>query len=158
MSTQSQGHSSAANQRLEQEVRRNELLLNSVADGVFGVDVDGRITFVNPTAEAMFGWTRDELIGTLLHDKLHCRRPDGTWYSSEECPHTKVLITGATVRSEDDFFVHQNGTILPVSCSIAPIQSAGLIAGGVMVVRDITEQKLAEAAARLALGTFPPDS
>jgi two-component system cell cycle sensor histidine kinase/response regulator CckA len=137
-----------AEEQLQYQLNLADAIATNAAEGLLLVDKEGRITFMNPTAEAMFGWTQDELIGTLLHDKLHCRRPDGTWFPSEECPHTQVLVTGETVRTEDDFFVHRNGTILPVSCSIAPIRADGSIAGAIMVVRDITEQKLAEASER----------
>src|SRR5919112_306321 len=95
-------------------------------------------------AEAMFGWTESELVGELLHEKLHCRHPDGTRYPSEDCPHMQVLTTGETVRTDEDFFLHKDGRPVPVSCSVAPIRSERSIGGAVMVVRDLTQQKLTE--------------
>jgi PAS domain S-box-containing protein len=132
-------------EQLQYQLNLADAIAANAAEGLLLIDKEGRITFVNPTAEAIFGWNQDELVGTLLHEKLHCRRRDGTWYPSEECPHTQVLITGQTLRSQDDFFVHRNGTLLPISCSIAPIRSDSIIAGAIMVLRDLTEQKQAEA-------------
>ena len=137
-----------AEEQLQYQVNLADAIAANAAEGLLLMDKEGRITFANPTAEAMFGWNQDELLGTPLHEKLHCRRPDGTWYPSEECPHAKVLLTGETLRSEDDFFVHRDGSIVPVSCSIAPIRADSIIAGAIMVVRDLTEQKVAEAAER----------
>jgi two-component system cell cycle sensor histidine kinase/response regulator CckA len=137
-----------AEEQLQYQLNLAEAIAANAAEGLLLMDKEGRITFANPTVEVMFGWSQDELIGTLLHDKLHCRRSDGSWYPSEECPHTQVLVTGETLRTDDDFFVHRNGTILPVSCSIAPIRADSIIGGAIMVVRDLTEQKLAEATQR----------
>ncbi|HYF38267.1 MAG TPA: PAS domain S-box protein, partial [Gemmatimonadales bacterium] len=135
-------------EQLQYQLNLADAIATNAAEGMLLIDKDGRITFVNPTAEAMFGWSQEELVGTVLHEKLHCRRADGTWYPSEDCPHTRVLVTGETLRGDNDFFVHRNGNILPISCSIAPIRADSIIAGAVMVVRDLTQQKLAEAAQR----------
>ena len=137
-----------AEEQLQYQLNLADAIATHAAEGLLLMDKEGRITFANPTAEALFGWSQDELIGTLLHDKLHGRRSDGSSYPSEECPHSQVLVTGETLRSDDDFFVHKNGSILPVSCSIAPIRADSIIAGAIMVVRDLTEQKLTEAAQR----------
>jgi PAS domain S-box-containing protein len=112
------------------------------------IDSEGRITFANPTAEGIFGWTQDELVGEFLHEKLHDRRPDGTLYPRGQGPHTEVLASGRTLRSDEGLFLHKDGRPVPISCSTAPIRSDGGIAGAVMVVRDLTEQKRLEAAER----------
>jgi two-component system cell cycle sensor histidine kinase/response regulator CckA len=133
---------------LQYQVNLAEAITTNAAEGILLVDVEGRITFVNPIVETMFGWTRDELVGELLHERLHCRRPDGTWYPSEDCPHLRVLREGETLRSEEDFFVHKDGTVMPISCSISPVRSDSSIAGAVLVMRDLTERKLVEATER----------
>ena len=133
---------------LQYQLNLADAIASNAAEAMLLVDKEGRLTFVNPTAEALFGWAQDELVGELLHEKLHCRRPDGTWYPSEDCPHMEVLKTGQTMRSEEDFFVHQDGSMIPISCSVAPIRSDSTIGGAVMVVRDLTQQKVAEATER----------
>ena len=60
----------------------------------------------------------------------------------------EVLQTGQTLRSDEDFFVHKDGRMIPISCSVAPIRSDSTIGGAVMVVRDLPQQKLAEATER----------
>src|SRR5919112_2488704 len=76
---------------LQYQVSVADAIATNAAEGLMVVDGDGRLTFLNPMAEAMFGWTESELVGELLHEKLHCRHPDGTRYPSEDCPHMQVL-------------------------------------------------------------------
>lgn len=135
-------------EQLQYQLNLADAITTNAAEGMFLIDNEGRITFANPTAEAMFGWGRDELIGELLHEKLYCRDADGTWSSDAECPHMRVLASGETLRREEDFFTHQDGRVIPVSYSIAPIRSDDVIAGAVLVVRDLTEEKQAEAMQR----------
>jgi two-component system, cell cycle sensor histidine kinase and response regulator CckA len=135
-----------AEELLQYQLNLADAIATHAADGLILVDSEGRTTFANPTAERMFGWTQDELVGGFLHERLIC--PDGTPRAPDECPHMKVLASGQTLRTESDFLIHQDGRPVPVSCSIAPIRSDGGVAGAVIVVRDLTEQKLAEAAQR----------
>jgi two-component system, cell cycle sensor histidine kinase and response regulator CckA len=133
---------------LHYQVNLADAITSNAAEGIFLLDSEGFITFVNPTAVAMFGWSEEELVGEPLHEKLHCRTPDGLWLSQDECPHMRVLLTGETLRSVEDYFGHKDGRILPISCSVAPIRSENLIAGAVLVVRDLTEEKQAESLQR----------
>jgi two-component system, cell cycle sensor histidine kinase and response regulator CckA len=145
--------------RDDTELKRSEELLqyqhnladaiaNNAAEGLMLVDKEGRLTFINRSAQSMFGWSQNELVGELLHARLRCRAADGNWLSSEECPHMKVLITGETLRSEEDFFLHKDGRLIPISTSVAPIPSDSTISGAVLVIRDLTHQKSSEAAER----------
>jgi two-component system, cell cycle sensor histidine kinase and response regulator CckA len=137
-----------AEEQLQYQVNLADAIATNAAEGLLLVDSEGRITFANPTAESMFGWTKEQLIGQLLHPKLHWRRPDGSPYPFEECPHMNVLQSGETVRGREDFFVHRNGSLVPISCSTAPIRAEDKIAGAVLVVRDLTQQRLNEASQR----------
>jgi PAS domain S-box-containing protein len=137
-----------AEELLQYQLNLADAIATNAAEALLLVDSDGRSTFVNPTAERMFGWTQDEFVGQILHEKLECRRADGTPCRPEEYPHMKVLASGQTLRTESAFFVHRDGRPVPISCSIAPIRSDGGIAGAIMVVRDLTEQRLAEATQR----------
>ncbi len=137
-----------AEELLQYQVNLADAIANNAAEGLLLVDKEGRLTFINRSAQSMFGWSPDELVGELLHDRLRCRSADGNWLSSEECPHMKVLITGETLRSEEDFFLHKDGRLIPISSSVAPIPSDSTISGAVLVVRDLTDQKSSEAAQR----------
>lgn len=133
---------------LQYQINLSDAIASNAAEAFFLIDGEGRTTFANPSAEEMFGWTREELIGHFLHDKVHYRRADGSPYPVEECSHLKVLATGETLRGQDDHFVHKDGRILPVTCSTAPIRADGTAVGAVLVVRDVSEQKRTEEALR----------
>ncbi|MFL5491663.1 MAG: PAS domain S-box protein [Gemmatimonadales bacterium] len=137
-----------AEELLQYQLNLADAIASNAAEGLILVDKEGRLTFINPSAQSMFGWSQDELVGELLHDRLRCRSAGGNWLSSEDCPHMKVLITGETLRSEEDFFLHKNGRLVPISSSVAPIPSDNTIGGAVLVVRDLTHQKSSEAAQR----------
>ena len=73
-------------QRLEQASQQNEALLNSAADGIYGLDLLGRITFVNPAAAALTGHPVEETLGRHQHDLVHHTREDGTAVSARGLP------------------------------------------------------------------------
>jgi len=133
---------------LQYQLNLAEAIANNAAEGLILVDKEGRLTFINRSAQSMFGWSQDELVGQLLHDRLRCRSAEGNWLSSEECPHMKVLISGETLRSEEDFFLHKEGKLIPISSSVAAIASDSTISGAVLVVRDLTQKKSSEALQR----------
>jgi two-component system cell cycle sensor histidine kinase/response regulator CckA len=135
-------------EQLQYQQNLADAITTNAAEGMLLIDNEGRVTYINPTAQAMFGWTQEELVGELLHEKLHDELPDGTRHPGDICPYMEVLRTGDTVRSDEDVFVHKDGRIVPVSSSIAAIRSDSVMAGAVMVVRDLTQQKLAEATQR----------
>ena len=64
--------------------RRNELILAAAGEGIFGLDAEGRTTFANPSAQEITGWTEDEMIGFVQHDRLHHSRADGSPYTVGE--------------------------------------------------------------------------
>ncbi len=133
---------------LQYQLNLSDAIAANAAEALLLVDSEGRTTFANPSAEEMFGWSREELIGQALHEKLHYRRADGSHYPVEECPHMKVLATEETLRGQEDQFVHKDGRTVPVTCSIAPIRGESAVAGAVLVVRDVSEQKRTEEALR----------
>jgi two-component system, cell cycle sensor histidine kinase and response regulator CckA len=137
-----------AEERLQYQVNLADAITTNAADAMFLLDNEGRITFVNPTVVSMFGWAQEELIGELLQEKLHRRPADDGWVLTDSYPHLQVLVTGETLRSVDDHFVHRDGRVVPISCSVAPLRSDSIIAGAVMVVRDLTEEKQAESVQR----------
>jgi two-component system cell cycle sensor histidine kinase/response regulator CckA len=133
---------------LQYQLNLADAIASNAAEALFLVDSEGRTTFANPMAKAMFGWTSEELVGQFLHQKLHCG-PEGMSTSLEDSrPPTRALVTGETVREQEGFFTHKDGHSVPISCSIAPIRGDGTVAGAVLVVRDLTEQRRTEAADR----------
>jgi PAS domain S-box-containing protein len=133
---------------LQYHLNLADAIASNAAEALLLVNGEGRTTFVNPSAEEMFGWTREELMSQFLHEKLHSYRPDGTPYPMSDCPHMRVLVSGETLRGVEDFFFHKEGHAVAVTCSTAPIYSQDRIVGAALVVRDISEQKRNEQAHR----------
>jgi PAS domain S-box-containing protein len=123
---------------------RFRLAMNNVAAGVYTLDLSGRVTYVNPAAEAMFGWTNAELVGKQMHDVTHGRHPDGTPYPAAECPALQVLQNGIEHREHEDTFIRKDGRFFPVVLSASPLQSDGTTVGVVVGFRDDTLRREAE--------------
>jgi two-component system cell cycle sensor histidine kinase/response regulator CckA len=134
--------------QLAQQLGLLTAITDSAADAIFVSDSDGRVTLINPAAERIFGWSRQELTGRKLHDAIHDRHPDGRPYPASECPLSRVYATGETLVRHEDVFFHKDGSQVPVACSNAPLMIEGRIAGSVLVAHDITERKRTEAALR----------
>lgn len=131
--------------RRNNELRRqNELLLNSVGEGIVGADAEGLCTFANPAAAAITGWKVQDLIGNKVHDVLHHSRADGTPYAIGDCPATAALKEGKHCHAADEVFWKKDGTSFPVEYTSTPMLENGKVIGGVTVFRDVTAQRRSE--------------
>ncbi|HWQ33549.1 MAG TPA: PAS domain S-box protein [Blastocatellia bacterium] len=129
-------------EQLRRQLEFTEAITNSLGEGVCAVDREGRLTFLNPAAEAMLGWKQAELPGRNLSEVIHDRESgSGT---AENSLLMDVLRTGRTIRSEDDLFIRRDGTLFAVSCSAAPLLSDRQVSGAVLTFRDITDRQRAE--------------
>ena len=125
--------------------RQYQLILNSVGEGVYGLDLEGNVTFVNPAAAAMIDWDKEELIGQSMHRVLHHSHLDGTHYSKEACPIYAALHDGTTHRVTDEVFWRKDGTSFPVEYISTPMRDEQQqVVGAVVTFRDITQRKWAE--------------
>lgn len=136
-------------------------LMASLGEGVYAVDREGRLTYMNPAAERLLGWTEAELRGRDMHEAVHRTDPQGRPFPREACPLLRVIRTGEPVTADDDGFVRRDGSLLPVGYSSAPIEVDGRIAGAVVAFRDLSERELlqkerARAAAALQRSLLPP--
>ncbi len=125
-----------------------EAVMANMGEGLYAVDLQGRVTYFNPTAEKLLGWTRSEILGAEIHDVTHFKRPDGTPFPIEECSEFKVLQSGSSLKDFDDVFIRKDGGFLTVTYSATPLRSEGRIVGLVVVFRDTTERRLAEESLR----------
>ena len=66
--------------------RENQLILRAAGEGIYGVNADGKTTFVNPAAERMLGFTAEELVGHDMHSIVHHTHADGSHYPAIHCP------------------------------------------------------------------------
>ena len=121
---------------------QNQLLLNSVGEGICGVSMDGKIMFLNPAGSRLLGYNMDELTGVPLHATLHHTKPDGTVCLLATCPMRDTLLNGTPHYVVDDVIWRKDGIPLPVEYSSVPIRDeAGCLAGIVLTFKDITAQK-----------------
>jgi diguanylate cyclase (GGDEF)-like protein/PAS domain S-box-containing protein len=128
-------------------------LLDSLGEGVYGVDDSGRCTFINPKALAMLGLKRDRIIGHNQHALFHFKRPDGTHYPATECPVHRTLKDGER-REGEEWFIRADGTGFPVFFTATPIEVRGQRVGAVVAFRDITADRQAEEQMRIAAIAF----
>ena len=129
---------------------QNELILNAAGEGIYGLDLDGKITFVNPAAARMIEWRVEELIGKTMHDILHYSKPDGSPYPREECPIYAAFRDGTVYHVTDEVFWRKDGMCFPVEYISTPIRDdQGEVIGAVVTFKDITEQRQAEEKLRL---------
>jgi PAS domain S-box-containing protein len=130
---------------LEQLRQQNELVLNSADEGIFGVDLQGKATFVNPAAARMLGYEIQELLGQFLHDKVHYRKADGTPYPADKCPLLQVLQNGSSIRIAGEVYWRKDGTSFPVEYASTPMRNEqDEVIGTVVTFRDITQRKEVE--------------
>ena len=131
---------------LAEAEERSRLLLESVGEGVVGMDPDGRITFLNPAASALLGYETDELIGRPVHMTLHHSHPDGSRYPETDCPLDRACTEGVIVCADDETMWRKDGSPLSVDCTATPIGQGDERLGAVITLRDITERKQTDAA------------
>ncbi len=115
-------------------------LLQALGEGVYGLDREGRTTFVNAAAEKVLGWSAGELIGRLQHAVVHHSHADGTPHDINDCAVHGVLETGEAVRIDHDVFWSKDGAAIDVEYVATPIFSDGSIQGAVVAFRDITAE------------------
>jgi PAS domain S-box-containing protein len=130
-----------AGRQLSQVVDADTLLvaIGAVADALYIVDPQGRIRFANPAALRILGYEAEsQLLGRPSHDTIHHLRPDGTPFPAADCPMLRPRVTGETIRVDDDWFVRQDGSFVPVSYSSAPLTLPGG-RGAVVAFRERTE-------------------
>ncbi|TCK17685.1 PAS domain S-box-containing protein [Thiogranum longum] len=145
------GKSSSQSQtELEQIKQLHDLILQAAGEGLYGLDCEGKTTFVNPAAARMLGWETDALIGQPMHSLHHHTRADGSPFPREECPIYAAFKDGIVHHVEDEVFWRKDGSSFPVEYTSTPIIENGELAGAVVVFKDISERKQAEQELRQA--------
>lgn len=121
--------------------RENQLLLDAVGEGIYGLDTAGITTFVNPAAERMLGYTSAELAGRKMHSTVHHSHADGAHFKPEQCPIMAAFRDGVVHTSQDDVFWHKSGRPIDVEFTSTPIRDNGYIVGAVVIFRDVSQKK-----------------
>lgn len=128
--------------------RQNESLLLAAGEGIYGLDADGRTTFVNPAAARMLGWPEADLLGHSMHALLHHCHADGSLFPVEECPIYAVLRGAEACQVEDQVFWRRDGSSFPVEYIATPLLEEGRVVGAVVTFQDISARREAAEALR----------
>jgi two-component system sensor histidine kinase/response regulator len=123
---------------------RSRLILESVSDGIVGLDSQGVMTFANPAAPAMLGYTEAAMIGRPMHDLVHHSYPDGRPFPLAECAMHLTARDGQPRSVDAEVLWHRDGRPIPVEYATTPVRKYGELVGTVVVFRDITARKAAE--------------
>jgi len=117
--------------------RRLELILDSAGEGIFGLDLNGKVIFVNKAATVMLGWTPEELEGNSLHDLVHHTYSDGSPHPADQCPMRMTCRDGQVHFRSNDVFWSKDGTSFPIEYVSTPIIEDDTLTGAVIVFRDM---------------------
>ncbi|HYN54473.1 MAG TPA: EAL domain-containing protein [Methylotenera sp.] len=129
-------------QAVKDAQQQAQLLLDSTAEGIYGVDARGGCTFVNQAALHILGYQDiNELIGKHLHGLIHHSYADGTPYPDSECPIHQSFLSHEKVHGADEVFWHRDGSAVPVEYWLYPIIHDSQVTGAVTTFFDISERK-----------------
>jgi PAS domain S-box-containing protein len=124
--------------RAEELYRQQEILLDSVADGICGVDRHGMVSFANPAAARLLGAPAAVLTGKSVHELLHGSAPPNL-ACTEDCP---LRRAGESLRASagEDTIYRAGGTSFPAEYALTPILDQGRFSGSVLSFRDISQR------------------
>jgi diguanylate cyclase (GGDEF)-like protein/PAS domain S-box-containing protein len=128
------------------DLSEQDVILDSAAEGILGLDADGRITFANVAAADMLGISQAELRSRNIHDVVHVGGNGGSPpHRAEECPVLLSITHGIVQHMEDEVFSPREGTSFPVTYTSSPLSERGALTGAVLTFNDVTERKRFEA-------------
>jgi PAS domain S-box-containing protein len=133
-----------------EQLQQWQALLDSAGEGIWGLDLSGKCTFVNRMAANTLGFASDELIGRNMHDLIHHHYPDGRYYPSSACPIQGVLEKSQPIRQLTDTMFRKDGTPFAADISAQPVNVEGHVVGVVVTFRDVTELRQQQEEVRLA--------
>jgi PAS domain S-box-containing protein len=134
-----------ADELLDALRRRYELIVNSIADGVHGIDRDGNILFENPASVSLLGWGPGVLVGRSAHDIVHHSTRDGRPMERHECAIEATLEDGQVRHLPEEVFWRKDGSMMLVEYTVAPmLDGNGDIVGAAVTFRDISRERYLE--------------
>ncbi|SDX43054.1 PAS domain S-box-containing protein/diguanylate cyclase (GGDEF) domain-containing protein [Allochromatium warmingii] len=132
----------SATRQAEEKAR---LLLESTTEGIFGLDLEGRVTFINPAAADLLGYAPEELIGQSIHPLIHHSHADGTPVVPECCSIFATLSNGQDCHAANEVLWRRDGSSFPAEYWATPMRRDQQIEGAVVTFHDISARKRAEA-------------
>ncbi|MHB1356268.1 MAG: PAS domain S-box protein [Anaerolineae bacterium] len=137
-----------ARSKSDEQVR---LLLNSTAEAIYGLDLQGICTFANPSCARLLGYSDpEELVGKHIHQLIHHSYPDGSPMPEEACRIFRATREGVGLHNDDEVMWKADGTRFPVEYWSYPQKLGNELLGSVNTFVDITERKRAEEVLREA--------
>jgi PAS domain S-box-containing protein len=134
-----------AEEALHESMEQVRLLLNSTAEAIYGVDLEGRCTFSNPAGARLLGYSDPgQLTGCRMHTLIHHSHADGRPYPLEECPLHQAQRAGEGIHADDDIFWRADRTCFPAEYWSHPIRRDGELVGAVVTFFDITKRRAVE--------------
>jgi len=135
--------SSEIETRQESE-EKTRLILSSAGEGIFGVNLKGKVIFINEAACSILQYEQDEIMGQPVHDLIHHSRLDGSSYPVEECPMRHAFTDGLSSRIDSEVLWRKDGKSVEVEYSAVPVKRGSEIMGAVISFQDITARRAAE--------------
>jgi PAS domain S-box-containing protein len=124
----------------QEQMQQWHAVLDSVGEGIWGIDLKGRCTFANPMAVKTFGFESDkEMVGKNMHALVHHHYSDGREFPDAECPISGVLLSNASLRRLKDTMFRKDGTSFVAEISAQPVRVNERVLGLVVTFRDVTE-------------------
>ncbi|MCA9483055.1 MAG: PAS domain S-box protein [Nitrospina sp.] len=133
-----------AQKQLDHLNHQNKLILEAAGEGIFGVDLKGVVTFINPAGADLLGCIPLEIIGRPQHQLMRPLFLNGTAYTLRENPVHRVCADGEIRFVSGHFFCRKSGEHFPVEYTVKPIFEMEQMMGAVVVFRDISERMKAE--------------
>ena len=134
------------NSALEENKDQLQLILDSTAEAIYGIDTNGNCTFCNLSCVKMLGYNnQSELLGKNMHLLIHHSRPDGSPLPAEECKLSKAFSDGEGAYMDNEVFWRADGTSFDVGCYSYPQVNNGEIIGAVVTFMDVSDRKQKEA-------------
>jgi PAS domain S-box-containing protein len=116
------------------------VVMDNMAEGLYALDSEGRLMFMNAAASKMLGWSEHELRGEVMHDAIHFQHADGSSFPADRCDLLRAAVENRAIRVADDAFTGKDGSIFPVAYSSAPLITGSNGRGVVVVFHDTTEE------------------
>ena len=135
------GERRKAEERLANEEERIRLILESTAEGIYGIDTLGVCTFINPAALRILGFSsREQVLGLNGHLLFHHSHADGTTFPMQDCPIVHAFRSLKETHSDNDVFWRSDGTSFPVEYWSHPLFRHGQPIGSVVTFLDISQR------------------
>jgi two-component system, OmpR family, sensor histidine kinase VicK len=130
-----------AEEELNALTRQHQSILDSVGDGIFGMDLEGRLTFINHSGAGMLDYSPQDLLGRDMHALIHHSHADGSPYPKDECPILGSVQRETPLHVNDDVFWRKDGGLFPVEYVACPLVANGRVDGVVVAFADVTERR-----------------